>query len=1384
MKRLHIRVESISHLVVAGAMLFCVAGVCGEIPLTLTEPSGVVRRADVVTSGVPFPRGVLKEGQPVQLLDNAGKPATADVRVTARWRDGSVMWLLLDFQADLNPGETKTFRLTYGPNAKVASPATASKGIVVNENASTISVDTGALSARIGKTSFSLPEAITLRGGAAALRSPGQMFLDLEHTPPGQPNEEDWLRKSAASPDSKPDRFTAAASKKPFTAAVEWKGAMRTVVRLDGWLADPEGREEFPYTVRLTFHAGKPWVWMTHTFVFTGDVKKDFLRRLAVQQQFALAGKPQILFGGAKPVQAPADATWASMLETGPSVLRHKVPYTDVKPVAYQVDAGKFVMDAKPVESGTWAKGWATLQDGTRGVTFAVRQFDKLFPKEVTVDAAAGTITQYLWPDRGNQVLDLRRRYDYVENEIHYDLGMWPKGGRGLAKTHEMLLWFHEGALNPQTIDATVSAFNQRLFAVAPPEWYGNSDFMPRFQPRDPQRFPRFEAFMDTAMEWRLRNVSQFGWYGWIDFGDTLFSGYEEPSHSGDGAPKSWCSRGYRGWLCNDGAEDRNILLHFLRSGDRRLFDHWEAMVRHVTDIDAVHYDEEPANVGGGHRHDEQHWGNYLSGYGTASFGAMDMYLLTGDLRCLDVFKEYANFHRKGGGSEDEYVGESLTRLASVTGDNALWEEAKQTVRSSYYGFQMGDSGKLDHPHFRCSTIQHPSLLTYLTYSDDAEMRDYWVTAARKRVQSLDLGLGSLQFGYAYRYSKDTTFLDGLKLHYSMWGPYVFPRLQEFYPDKVFKKPLREMDFEELAALTKRCTNNIYGQYEGPGVFPYLLSIAAETGKTESDLLDSPPRLKNGGEAWDWGWTGAQVKGADRAKIAAVDLRAAANSNPWNELRCYGQPLTGDPPVAGKSLHFDFLNWGEVEPGCYPVRAPSVYPVVLRSDFTVREEGSYVYGLPWGGRMEFSGVPFDLLHPSANNGKSVIVLHDKETVSLPVKAQGKRLFLLGMIADNAPFDREVGAELTLHYADGKNEKQPLRNLDAYENWHFWGFSKKASLVRAFKVSSQWDGRTTLLNLLEVPLQATQLDSVELTDTGKGHRLVVLAASLESDSPQTANAKTIQCDLVNNTPEGEGWLEAKQYVTPSGTLVTLSGPATYHVKVPAGSYRVDLEASGSGNGLAEVVVNGQPAAAPWTLSSRTLSPDGTQFERVALWGRADDKGLDITIQTAPGKGLWRHQVVYARALTLRYLAVTPEDQPAFSPLPSAHVTFGWGELPTDPFTSGTRHFEWKGDFTGAENTMIVGTGRSEFKVALPPGAYQVTLVAPSLLASTPLIGQVNPGPARITLQDGKSYTIPQPDTGKSSHLDLQTTVGNEGLTLAIEPAEGAKNWGLASVEIRK
>jgi hypothetical protein len=68
-----------------------------------------------VTCGVPFPKGTLGSARNVRLLD--AKPLQATV--TARWPDGSVKWLLLDFRHTGGPGD---YTLEFGPKISRDEP--------------------------------------------------------------------------------------------------------------------------------------------------------------------------------------------------------------------------------------------------------------------------------------------------------------------------------------------------------------------------------------------------------------------------------------------------------------------------------------------------------------------------------------------------------------------------------------------------------------------------------------------------------------------------------------------------------------------------------------------------------------------------------------------------------------------------------------------------------------------------------------------------------------------------------------------------------------------------------------------------------------------------------------------------------------------------------------------------------------------------------------------------------------------------------------------------------------------------------------------------------------------------------------------------------------
>src|SRR5690606_22985093 len=140
---------------------------------------------------------------------------------------------------------------------------------------------------------------------------------------------------------------------------------------------------------------------------------------------------------------------------------------------------------------------------------------------------------------------------------------------------------------------------------------------------------------------------------GMNDYGDTLFIGYGVNTHRDTGPPDALGSRGYGGWLNDGGGMSHILFLHALRSGNRSDLKMAELMTRHVMDVDVCHYcPPAPRHVGGGHRHDQQHWGNEVRGYGTATHGVIDFYCLFGDERARDVARETAEWHLADRGIE------------------------------------------------------------------------------------------------------------------------------------------------------------------------------------------------------------------------------------------------------------------------------------------------------------------------------------------------------------------------------------------------------------------------------------------------------------------------------------------------------------------------------------------------------------------------------------------------------------------------------------------------------------------------------------------------------------------------------------------------------------
>ncbi len=280
------------------------------------------------------------------------------------------------------------------------------------------------------------------------------------------------------------------------------------------------------------------------------------------------------------------------------------------------------------------------------------------------------------------------------------------EGGRGVGKTHQLLFDFSRETPDAAALTALAGSANEPLRAFAEARHYSACGAFGVFHPVDDAHFPRWEAMLRLQLEYVTRLPGLFHWDGLIAWGDTLLHDYEAVPHKQQKEiPKhGFIARGYDGWLNNDTNIAREMLVFFLRSQDQRLWEYWERMVMHVMDVDTVHGYSSPQRIGAGRRHDQQHWGSVLCGYGTAAVESSDYYYLTGSMWGREMALKYADWYLRDGGTEWPTKLAAIARAHELTGK----EKYRKFLQSpaclgdpQLLKLGSGQSGALDKPNWR-----------------------------------------------------------------------------------------------------------------------------------------------------------------------------------------------------------------------------------------------------------------------------------------------------------------------------------------------------------------------------------------------------------------------------------------------------------------------------------------------------------------------------------------------------------------------------------------------------------------------------------------------------------------------------------------------------------
>lgn len=300
------------------------------------------RAAEPVAIGMPFPKGVFRESQRLELRDGE-KAVPSQATVTGRWPDGSARWVFVRALVDLpgNQAHRIAWRLVEG---KAPAITTALKTSRLPDGS--VTIETGPLAATLNRRGF-LP--------LADVRLNGKPVGEMRGF---------TIRSGAKS-------FATTESEDLRIDVVE-TGPVAAVIRVAG----RHGGAESPFDMlaELTFWSGKPFVMMTYRVLATrgeGEIPVDSWDWTATQEP----GKPRLRV---------ADGYYSTRVRESDSRAA----------VAFGAEQFRFAANEHSFQS-YWGDFWCDWAGADAGLAVTLRQAQQNYPKAMDVTPLEMKVSLY-----------------------------------------------------------------------------------------------------------------------------------------------------------------------------------------------------------------------------------------------------------------------------------------------------------------------------------------------------------------------------------------------------------------------------------------------------------------------------------------------------------------------------------------------------------------------------------------------------------------------------------------------------------------------------------------------------------------------------------------------------------------------------------------------------------------------------------------------------------------------------------------------------------------------------------------------------------------------------------------------------------------------------
>ena len=508
--------------------------------LTVIAPTPCHRCREPITCGVPWPLGVLFDPTRLMMVDAQGKAVFLQTRSLDHWPDGSVRWVLLDWQADLVDERHATYRVVVGEGPMLTPSHNSLK---MTRSVDVVIIDTGTARFTMRQGGRFPFDAVTITDGPAF--DPERSSFTLE-------DETGWRVEPTI-------EHLELVEDGPIRMVVRMKGRLgslrllahchvfagHAVARIDLTLQNP----------RPAVHMGNLWDLGAGSSVMIRNASWT----IALPSMTTLDETPHIY------CSEQLRGTWRhfdKMLELyqdssgGPcwDSLVH-VNRANVSPLSFP---GFRLRSDTGEEFGGRASPVVTLSCGVRTLTIAMEYYWQDFSKALEADTIAGTLTIRLFPQQSADVHELQ-------------------GGE--RKTHRVIVAFAPDSIS----EIPLGWCRTPALATVEPSWYARAEAIPRLVPKADDPDTAHIELVDAAIvgedtfEAKRERIDE---YGWRHFGE-LYADHEAVFHQGDRPLVSHYNNQYD--------VVGGYIHQYLRSGDHRWWSLACEAARHVADIDIYH---------------------------------------------------------------------------------------------------------------------------------------------------------------------------------------------------------------------------------------------------------------------------------------------------------------------------------------------------------------------------------------------------------------------------------------------------------------------------------------------------------------------------------------------------------------------------------------------------------------------------------------------------------------------------------------------------------------------------------------------------------------------------------------------------------------------------